>query len=108
MNNLLPIETPKQRLEIYKQVLTQVENGSEFLCFLLPMTMGYHLFDCWSYTNTPKEFPELKKYLDFDVNKNTGDIITKTGLFGNLYIQDRVLWRKLVLKDIIKELETNN
>lgn len=103
MNNLLPIETPKQRLEIYKQVLIQVNNGSQFLCFLLPMTIGYSLFDVWDYTNTPNLFPELKKYLYFEVENE--EIVTKTGLYSPLFISDRALWRRLVLEEIIKELE---
>lgn len=105
--DLLPIETPQQRLIIYKEALSKIRIKSTYLCLLLPTLINESIFkENWLPSNTPNIFPELKKYLDHSFNSyGTAEYIL--GRHSYWFNENREYWRILVLEEIIKELEFN-
>jgi len=102
----------KQRIKVYKRALEVIENdlflielGLESnvgLCMLLDCIMfnTHYKIRRMEWVNTPKRFPEFKKYMNY--NKSHCFI-----RFENLYEENSKLWRRVVLRLILEELKAN-
>lgn len=99
--NLLPIDTPQDRLKIYKLALKEdlTGLGENGLCIKLRNLSGRD-FTHGSYHATPHTFPEFGKYYGGIIN---GIQIVE---FKELYDKpSRRVWRTKVLNLIISEIE---
>lgn len=105
----------KQRIKVYKRALEVIENdlflielGLESnvgLCMLLDCIMfnTHYKIRRMEWVNTPKRFPEFKKYINYKESYPFMSFIR----FENLYCNNRNLWRRVVLKLILEELKAN-
>lgn len=103
--DLLPIDTEAQRLEIYKKCLFLVEQGHEFICYLLPTIRGYKSIKDFNFRDTVTHFPELKNFIEYKpIEHFLAPEPPEIHMYRTEWTYDRQNWRKLVLRDIIESL----
>jgi len=98
----------KQRIKVYKRALEVIENEENvyelgkdrYLCLLLrciDLNLRSYLNGIWDFNDTPKLYPEFKKYFLDDFNMR----------FERIFFNNRDLWRRVVLRLILEELKAN-
>ena len=107
MNTTINVIPKKERIRIYKRALEIIENEEDvygldktyLLCILLRCIDSNvsHYKDSYKiaerYCFTPKLYPEFGKYCKDGVKK-----------FSNVYMSNRNLWRRVVLRLILEEM----